>query len=319
MFDIITIGSATRDVFLDVSFLKKEQEYLHVECGKKFDIPRPFTQTGGGATNTAVAFARLGLKTSILSKIGQDDAGHNVLRTLRREGIDSTLINEDSNLGTALSVILTKKGADRTIFTYRGASEEIEFKKEDLQKLKTKWIYITGLRGSSLSVLKVILTYAKKEKIKVAMNPGSKELEMPEILKQADVLILNKEEAEQVAKTKGETETILRTLIKKYNSIIAITDGKKKIYVAENKKIYSTYPYDVKIKNTLGAGDAFGAGFVAALIRKKSTKEAIKWGCLNASSVIQHTGAKIGLLYTQDQANYEKSLQQKLGIRETPA
>ena len=127
MFDVITVGSATRDIFLDASFLKKKQDYLCLDCGYKFDIEKPFIQTGGGATNTAVSFSRLGIKTAILTKVGNDGPGYSVKKTLQDENVNTGFIQTDDKLGTAMSIVIWKE-KDRTIFTYRGASENIKLK-----------------------------------------------------------------------------------------------------------------------------------------------------------------------------------------------
>ncbi|MBI5391915.1 carbohydrate kinase family protein [Candidatus Woesearchaeota archaeon] len=306
MFDIITLGTAAQDIFLNVNFLKKQNNLICIEPGKKWDIERPFIQTGGGATNTAVAFSRLGFKTGIIARIGNDDAGHIIQKTAREEHIDLKFLQKDKHEGTAFSVILTKENEDRTIFTYRGASQKINLKEITLNQLNTKWLYISGLRGDSIEVLEPILRYAKQKKIQVAMNPGSQELEKRELLKYVDVLIVNKEEAEKIAGVKADSLVLLKKIKMLGPKIIAVTNGKEKIYIADESRTYSSLPYDVEVKNTLGAGDAFGSGFVAAVMQNKTMEEAIIVANLNASSVIQHVGAKIGLLYKSQVKKYKE-------------
>ena len=85
-FDIVTFGSAVVDAFVDTKFNKKDNRFSYPAGSKilvndlKFDI-------GGGATNTAVAFSRLGLKTGCICKIGNDNNGQDVLDMLQKEKI----------------------------------------------------------------------------------------------------------------------------------------------------------------------------------------------------------------------------------------
>lgn len=314
MFDVITVGSATRDIFVNTNSLEKKDNYLCLLTGFKFDINKPFIQTGGGATNTAVAFSRLGLKTAVITKIGHDDPGHLVKKTLEEESINTKLITTDKMVGTALSIIIWKENLDRTVFVYRGASDDINLRDVKLNSLKTNWIYITALRGKSVSVLKPLLEHAQKKGIKVAMNPGSQELEMKSLFKHVDVLLLNKEEAEILSGRDDSVNNIIKQLCKLGPKVIAITDRANKVFVYSNGFLYYAKPYNVKVESTLGAGDAFCSGFVAALVKNKSIEEAINFGLLNSSSVIQHIGAKVGLLYSRNLRKYETSLKQKLHI-----
>ena len=98
MYDVITIGTASRDVFLQSEAFKifKDPEHLkkigfpegEAQCfalGGKIDIREPVFATGGGATNTAVTFARQGFKTAAFIKIGRDEDGDELHRMMRQQ------------------------------------------------------------------------------------------------------------------------------------------------------------------------------------------------------------------------------------------
>ena len=95
MYDVITVGSATVDVFAhtDRSQLIKimtdhsEQDLLAYPSGSKIIITELDFTTGGGGTNTAVSLARLGLKTAYLGQLGNDDNGNHILKKLKEEKI----------------------------------------------------------------------------------------------------------------------------------------------------------------------------------------------------------------------------------------
>ncbi len=313
VFDVITVGSATRDIFVDASFLKSKENYSCLVHGQKFEMPQPLIETGGGATNTAVGFARLGLKTGIIAKIGNDSAGFTVKHTLHEEGVNTENIVRDSHTGTALALIFMKKNADRTVFVYRGASDDLQEKDVRLHA-KTRWLYIGALGKHAVRILKPLLILAQKKKIQIALNPGAAELQMPELLKYIDVLILNHEEAEIMTGIKGESSVLIQKLGEKGPKKVVITDGMNAIVGYDHEKMYRVQPFDVKIESTLGAGDAFAAGFMTAVIKGLDMKESLKRGCLNAASVIQFTGAKTGLLRKNTISFFERSLRQKFEV-----
>ena len=94
MCDVITIGSATMDVFVEsddanivsVSTTNKKSEFMSYPYGAKVEITEFTSKVGGGGINTAVNFANLGYNTSAIFKIGDDAMKINVFRTYTKDG-----------------------------------------------------------------------------------------------------------------------------------------------------------------------------------------------------------------------------------------
>ena len=110
------------------------------------------------------------------------------------------------------------------------------------------------------------------------------------VLDACTVLILNKEEAQALTKTKTETKTLLRKLQEKIPMVV-VTDGPKGATAYNGIKFYAITPADVPITDTTGAGDSFASAFLAALMLKQDVPTALRWGAAQANSVIQHYGA----------------------------
>ena len=68
------------------------------------------------------------------------------------------------------------------------------------------------------------------------------------------------------------------------------------MFVCSEGKVFSAKPFNVKVVDTSGAGDAFGCGFVGALAKGHDAKTALKWGIANSNSVVQYLGTKNVLL-----------------------
>lgn len=286
---IITIGSATKDVFIKGNF-----DFNDLKAGSKYEVEELIIETGGGGSNTAVSFSRLGFKTAFLGKVGLDIDGIHIIRELKRNNVDISLI-KPSKLMTGYSVIVSPYSKDRIIFVYRGANADIDFK--NIQ-LKAEWFYIAPLTGKSEEIINKLINYARNNKIKIAMNPSKPFLREHKKF-HVDVLLLNKEEA-----------LILTNDFKKLNDyadIVAVTKGKEGCQVYTKQYRYEANSPKINIKETTGAGDAFGSGFVAGLI-KKNIEFGIKLGILNACSTIQQVGAKIGLVRWKDIRKYDSFL-----------
>ncbi|MBD3208807.1 carbohydrate kinase family protein [Candidatus Woesearchaeota archaeon] len=274
------------------------EELVAYPLGTKIIIKHLEFQIGGGGTNTAVSFARLGLTTGYLGKIGKDENGLKVFSNLKEEGI--TFIG---TLGkqNGYSVILDSVGEDRTILTYKGCNNELTFKEVSKAKLKAKAYYLCSMMGSSLKTLASVARHAKKQRALVAFNPSSYLTEkgvkgIQSILENTDVLILNEEEAKDLGGA-GTVKELAVRLGRLGPKTVVITKGAKGVTAYHEKTFFEATPRKNRhIHETTGAGDAFGSTLFAAMLIKKSFPQAIRMAMLNAESVIAHYGAKNVLL-----------------------
>ncbi len=306
-YDVITIGSATRDVFWKGGF-KPVKDRLCFELGSKTEIEDLYFSTGGGGTNTAATFANLGFRVACLSKIGEDPGGQAVLDDLKELNVDSKFIKKTSDFHTAYSTVLSTE-LDRAILVYRGASQEMESKDIDFDQLEAKWFYISSV-GGNLELLNSFFNYAVKKNIRLAWNPGHKELklgmgDLKSLLSNVGVLILNLEEAKKLT-GEGKISDIFGSLIKLTNGIVVVTNGMKGVDVCSNKSCFRASALGNEAVERAGAGDAFGSAFVAGLILKNDIEYAIQLATANASSVVSEIGAKNGLLRKDSLGKFEK-------------
>lgn len=305
MLQVITIGTATKDVFLTskgFKLLKSDEFSTGVgECfafGAKIDIADICFDSGGGATNAAATFANLGIDVGVHSHVGNDTAGAEIIVDLKMRGADVSRINKQEKLKTAYSTILVSKTGERTILVYRGASARFDASKIEARKFKSKWFYLASVAGDERTLSKVF-SVAQKNKVKVFWNPGGGELKLGlkkilPLLKQVSVLSMNKEEA---ASLTGKSE--IRENLKRLGLFIPmvwITDGSNGAYFRFQNESYHLPSITKKVINSTGAGDAFGSGFIAGLILKNDWQYAAKLAVLNADGTIREMGAKNGLL-----------------------
>jgi ribokinase len=299
--DVLSLGSATRDLFLesaqfriiaDPTFSTGEAECFAL--GSKVEIPRITDEIGGGAANTAVSFARLGLSSASAIRIGRDTWGAEVSARIRQEGV-RVIATVDRNERTGLSVLLLTRRGERTVLVHRGASGA--FKPVDVPAVRPRWYYVTSLAGSR-STLERILRRARSVGARVAWNPGTPELAWGfrriRPLLHNTVILLNQFEAERLTGKRSPRETV-RALIGAGADTAVVTAGKGGATAADRSHMYHAGIHNIPVTDTTGAGDAFGSGFVATLIHGRTIPLALQMATANSESVIRHIGAQAGL------------------------
>jgi sugar/nucleoside kinase (ribokinase family) len=359
---ILTLGGATQDIFINyenVQTIKlgtqhEKKTYVLLQEGAKIEINKIRYATGGGATNSAVSFKRLGFNVSSFFKIGADSQGMMVLDALKREGVDVQQCKIDEQEQTGISYIIPSLAGDRTVLAFRGANAHLNKADFSFDIIKSySYLYITSLSGDSSCLLLPITEYAKKSGVIVATNPGGSQLAAgANILRNSlpfiDILILNRDEAQQLMIALLQTdEKLLNILVQSKLSVaihapsllhnlctyeescfnvmhffqevsargpqkIVVTNGAEGVYVYAGKTVYFHPSMPVKSVSTVGAGDAFGSAFVAGLSIFDSIGDAIRGGIVNSTSVITHTDAKEGLLHRDELEKEIKKLDQKL-------
>ncbi|MEO5927179.1 MAG: carbohydrate kinase family protein [Patescibacteria group bacterium] len=305
---VLTIGAATRDVFIQSPRFKMERDADAPDgfetcfpLGAKIDIDKIIFETGGGATNAAVTFVRFGLKTATVARIGNDLGGRELRERLVTHGIDVSSLQEDKTEGTGYSLILVSGTGQRAILVYRGASRHIDAKKINWNAIDPSWVYLTSVAGDK-TILKDIFAQTRKRKVNVAWNPGNAELEiglkalMPWIA-ETDILILNREEAAELADTAPRhLDGIFHRLSPLPRQALVVTDGAHGAYVHARGTTWYAPALHGKRINTTGAGDAFGSAFTAMAIKSGNLETGLRAGMLNSLGVITHMGAKSGIL-----------------------
>lgn len=208
--NILTIGGATQDIFLhhqyadSITITQKNQvsHFSLFESGEKKELTHVRYHSGGGATNTAVSFSRMGFSTGCFCHIAHDAAGSFIQQELSVEHINTSFITYEQKEPTAQSFIMSNPQGDSTVFAFRGANRLLPIDKAPTDYIKTcNHVYITSLSHEASQGLLSLCTLAKNHSVPVAINPGISQLArgtqtLKDSLKHIDILILNSAEAQ---------------------------------------------------------------------------------------------------------------------------
>jgi len=321
IYDILTIGDAFEDILVLPKDLrvKKDSSFASglsasFELGEKIPLKEVDYDIGGSACNVAVGCARLGLKPSILSVVGDDTPAEKIVARLENESVVTKNILVNKKMKTNFSVIF-RLNEGRTIFIYHGLEDYscLRIKKS----LNVKWIFL-GPTGEGVDGLhRDIIGRVAERGAKLAWNPGALQIKggasnARNLLKNSSILFLNKEEAIKFVSLpiKPTAEEAAKRLYALGPKVVVITKGKGGAMAYDGKEFHQipSLPNVERIDST-GAGDSFAVGFLGKVIidnnfsqglDSDSIFEALKWGIINSCSVITKVGAQAGLLTRED-------------------
>lgn len=308
----LCVGSASQDVYLmNVDGMRPvcmnpNECFYNVRLGDKIYVNNAEYRTGGGASNGATTLARGGQRVSFMGKIGSDPAANAVIKSFQDEGIDYSAMVLGSQYHTDYSTLLLAPNGERTIFTYRGCGMNFSVDDFDFSRLTQTpdWIYLTST-VAHFDIYDKVLAYAESVGCKIAMNPGGIELDYPDkimrIIPRVEIFSVNKEEAQKIVS--GETIEELARELHKYCPVVIVTDGRNGAVAVDKTGAVRSGMYNETADNVdgTGAGDAFLSGFTLRYSHGCSLEDSVLYASANASSVVQHIGAKPGILRVGDE------------------
>lgn len=304
-YDIVTIGSATVDYFADtdselvsIDTRSSSEKLLAFPLGGKLLIKELNTSTGGGGTNAAVTFARLGMVTAFLGKLGDDVLGDFVLKELANERVSFIGARQGQ---TGVSFVLNSIRDDRTILTHKGSNNNLL--RAEIPAFDAPWIYLSSMLERSWET---VLEFLATDRCSLAFNPSAYQAalgydRLRAVSDKATVLVMNREEACMVLGIEPRRRTymtqLLGSLAKVSGQIVAITDGSNGAWLCRDDVMLSAKPLPhVRILETTGAGDAFAATLTACRVRGMDLAQSLHYAMTNAESALQYKGAKEKLL-----------------------
>ena len=305
-FDLLSIGDASIDVFMapteseTLCKIDTKECFIAFSYGDKIPVKNLEFSVGGNAANNAVGVTRLGVKSGIVLTLGDDNVGNLIVEKLGQEKVDMTFAIQQPSTTSNYSTVINYSG-ERTIFTYH-APRSYEF---PVALPVTPWVYLTSMGESFRPFYNHIVEWLKKNpSIKLAFNPGTWQLRagtagIGDVLSLTYLLFVNRQEAEKLSgfeNSQGKEKELLAAVSKLGPKLAVITDGANGSFISDGQRVVKAGVLPVDAFERTGAGDAFGSGALAALIKGKSLEEALVWGTLNSASVIGFMGPQKGLI-----------------------
>ncbi len=311
--EVLSVGDIVTDAFIKLfddqahTYDNEHGKWIAMPFGQKVPFDHvEVLEAVGNAANASVSFARLGINSGLVSNVGGDLAGRDMITALHKEHVDSRFVRVNPGKLSNYHYVLWYK-EERTILIKHEAYEYHwpKFKPSEVPK----WIYFSSVGKDALEYHDDILEWlTENPEVKLAFQPGTFQIglgveRLQGLYARTEVLVLNREEAVQVT---GGNYHDLHDLFNRIHSygpkIVCITDGPDGAYASdgENRFRMPPYPDPAPPKERTGAGDAFASTFVAALIKGSNIEGALQWGPINSMNVVQNVGAQAGLLGEAD-------------------
>ncbi|WP_291258770.1 PfkB family carbohydrate kinase [Fusobacterium sp.] len=286
---IVVVGSINLDTTLNVNELPIEENTIII---KNHTI-----SLGGKGLNQTIGVSRMGVPVSLIGKVGDDLEGRSIFSQLMNEGIDITGIEKEENFETGKAYIQLQQDGKSTIAIFGGANEKLL--PEDIEKHRQLFIgsgyCLISTEIPEISVIKAI-EMAKEYGAKVVLKPSAQEKIEENLLKNIDIFILNRKEAEILCKDFNNIEEKGRFFLKRGVKNVIITLGEEGSYFI-NSEIEKWYPaINFPVVDTTGASDAFIATLSSYLVRDYPIEKAIGIATYSAGFSVLHQGSISGMI-----------------------
>lgn len=254
--DIVGIGVCTVDHLVTVPRMPQRNENM-----RALNYAR---QPGGLASCSLVAAARLGAKTKIIARIGDDAIGAYIRQDLRSEGVDVSLLLEEAGSESHVSVILVDEGSgDRSILTRPPTGSDIrlsEIERADL--VGAQVLFVDNITPATMQ----LAAWAREAGMKVVLDPARPYAEIEPLLALVDVPIVPEHWA-RAWHPHEPPEAVAQRLFEAGAEIAVVTLGERGAAVCWEGGLRRFPAYAVDVVDTTGAGDAYHGAFMYALLQ----------------------------------------------------
>ncbi len=287
--DLLAFGDPCMDLSLDVD--------QWPEAGGKVMARAAGHSAGGTTANAACALSRLGGRSAVFGRVGADLFGEQLRRSLRDDGVDVEHLQVAAGLPSGLALSLLPPGGDRGLVVAPMAAAPPPFPTQRLHDalLQSRVLYAMPRDLAELTRLSQL---ARRTGTRVALDLEPAVVGDAQALSQqlplADLVFFN--EAGFRAGT-GEAPSAdgLRRLLDQGPSCVVVTLGAQGAIAADRDGVVRQAAFDVPVRDTTGAGDAFNAAFVLARLEGQSLAAGLRFACAVSSFVIAEVGARAGL------------------------
>lgn len=282
--DIVTVGHIVYDIR---NYVEEFPEPDHTSVMRM----HPKAGGGGSAANVAVNLSKLGFRAGVVGSVSSDRHGKFVLSDLRKFGVDTKEVRVFSGM-TGLSVIIIDKHGEVRVIEDFGVADRRRAIDPDYIK-GAKFLHMSGCAPHLLESASAI---ASRAGLPVSFDPGRAasrlgERRLSPVLKRCEYLIINRKELFAITGSREEAEA--ERLAKKYDLVCVIKQGGREIIVkTKEASSFKVDPFTVKPVDTLGAGDAFCAGFIAGINEKRSLYESVRFANAVAAAKVLRKGAQ---------------------------
>jgi len=301
MTQVVVLGDANVDMLI-----KLPQASTDLNAIQQHDQPE--MHGGGSAANVAVGLARLGIPVTFAGALGNDVYGNWVRDDLIREGVDVSGLHMLAGEFTVMVMALIQPDGERLIYVWPptgGAQLELRTQDVDLASWpQARWLHISGicLRGEPArgTILEIMEQARQLDwRVSIDLNLRLEYWGLDAVTRQtferaialSDLVLGNAEEELMPLARANSPQAAATALCQQQRTVVARL-GSKGAQVHTKDDVFSSPAFPTEVVDTLGAGDAFDAAYIAAALRGEDARTAARWGNATAALKIERPGAR---------------------------
>lgn len=300
--DCLCLGLLCADLVCDpIPTLPKEGQLMETE--------RMELCLGGCAANTAFDLARLGVNTGISGCVGNDVLADFIVATLKAAGVDTAGVVRSAEVATASTAVINVRDQDRRFISDAGANTAMTAALIPAGLLESASVLYIG----GFLMLDGLESDAMLQRLKQAREAGTRILldvvqvadaeameRVRRFLPYTDVFLPNNDEAALLTGLSDPWEQAEAFRAAGARTVV-ITEGDRGAHLLNEQWKLRVGAYDTDYQGGTGAGDAFDAGFIAALLAGHDLPTCLRWGSALGASCVRSTSAT-GSVFNREEA-----------------
>ena len=273
---------------------------------------------GGAPMNVAIHLKNFGYNTSIISRVGTDDLGNELMDFVKEKGLNTNFIQHGQ---THLTGVVKVNMDDKNNVSYKivkpVAWDYILLENDALEAVKKSDCFVFGSLSArseqTFDTLKKLLNIAKFKVLDINLRTPYYDKETIEfLLNNTDLLKLNHLEIDEISQwffKPGTVEENLKQLSEIFKiKTICVTLGEEGALLLHENKIYRSAGYEVDVVDTIGSGDSFLASFISNILKNTPVDIALNEACAMGALVATYHGASPKISKQEIQNLMNKSL-----------
>lgn len=300
MHKVLVVGDANVDIIVPYPrFLNVDRTLV--------EYPAPELQGGGTSANTAVALSRLGITTSFLGTIGDDQYGNYIKNDFLKEGVDISQLLVEPELNTVGVFAFIDESGERYLWGWPRENQAFKYLDEDKVTYEylseVSWVHSSGMSlvydtSARKTIIKLFhmayeLGIPTSFDLNLRVDNGKLDPEYEkaiyEVIQNTTYLLGSLRDEFNYLGEEGKGKENAKSFVSEKRTVI-VRNGKHGAIGMSEKEEIEIPAYSVEVIDTVGAGDVFNAGFIAKCLERASLKECI----MNGNAVSGYTVSKKG-------------------------
>ncbi len=310
--EVVALGSAVVD--LTVNVRAREVDRLGLSRGTMTlasveevdDLLRqlrrePTLSGGGSAANTAAGLGLLGVETTVVTRVGDDELAERWVDELVATGVDVVLLASPPKSHTARSVVLVDEFGERTMVTALGVAGTLDAEDVPAPLLaEARWCLVEGyVLDAASSGFESLLRAVRSKGSRIALSLGDqllverhRERIVHMLGREVDVVLGNGAEGAQLVRQPALSRIVSELQARRLEGALTLgRDGA--VVFDEREAVHQPAPSLAAVVDTTGAGDQFAAGYLAAATRGGDLAQRALLGTFLGTAVVEQPGARL--------------------------